>query len=252
MSRAPLLLASLIAAAPAVADTALAAAHGQSLPFVAQFPQGDGPFPAVLIAPGQKYPLDMPAIAEPAAQLLAHGFAVYRFNWRYFVADPLHGAPSADLATELDDMRSVLAAMRKDARVRADQLFVAGKSLGSVVAWRLLASDKAIKGGWLITPLCSFPASPHRPAFLADADAAYPGIESETRPIGFVAGDRDRLCDTRTLYAFAARAAAVRVDVISGDHSFKTGDDASARQATEQTIRLLGALGVDFFTQLIR
>ena len=82
--------------------------RGTPLELIAEFPTGSGPVPAIVLAPGQGYRLAMPALKQTAKQLLAHGIAVYRFNWMYFTQDPRAGKPSTDLSKELEDLHTVL------------------------------------------------------------------------------------------------------------------------------------------------
>jgi predicted alpha/beta-hydrolase family hydrolase len=54
--------------------------------------------PAIVLAPGQGYHMDLPLLAELAAALEAKGALVFRFNWDYF-GKP-NGEPSPDLQKE--------------------------------------------------------------------------------------------------------------------------------------------------------
>jgi len=89
------------------------------LDLIADFPPGGGPFPAGVLAPGEGYHMRLPAMERTAEALVAQGHAVYRFNWAYWSREP-KGKPAADLSSELDDIRRVLAAARSDRRVAAD------------------------------------------------------------------------------------------------------------------------------------
>ncbi len=207
--------------------------RGATLQVQADFPAGPGPFPAVVLASGTGYHMALPVLEQSARRLNVAGIAVYRFNWAYFSpSDGKPGRPSEDLSLELEDMASVLALARADARVDKGRISVGGKSMGSVVAWRTLRADPALRSGLFLTPICSPQAKdetmPH-----GVAEANYPGLAEESRPTSFIAGDRDPLCAPAFLYRFAALNAGgkARVAVIGGDHSFETQAKATAKGA---------------------
>jgi dienelactone hydrolase len=164
---------------------------------LADFPAGEDPVPALIFAPGQRYHMQLPIPVEVARHAVPRGIAVFRFDW------------SAS-GTEADDLRNMLALVRADPRIDASRIWVGGKSLGSILAWQMLATEPDLRGAVLITPICTS----------AEADGEpYPGVERERRPLLLLSGDQDRLCEARTLYRFATRAPGpVRVDVIGGGH----------------------------------
>ena len=175
---------------------------------LADLPPGPGPFPALVFAPGQRYHMRLPIPVQLARHLVLRGIALFRFDW---------STPGA----EADDFRAMLALVRKEPRVDPRNIWVGGKSLGTVEAWQLLGVEPALCGAVLLTPLCSPPDGEYAP---------YPGIESEWRPLLLLSGDQDRLCEPAALYRFAASAAgAVRVNVISGGHDL--GGEAGAELA---------------------
>ncbi|MDB5861962.1 MAG: hypothetical protein JWQ76_5651 [Ramlibacter sp.] len=174
---------------------------------IADMPAGDGPFPALIFAPGQRYHMRLPIPVQVANQVVPRGIAVFRFDW---------SAPGA----EADDLRAMLALVRSDPRVDPRNIWVGGKSVGTILAWQLLAAEPALRGAVLLTPICTPP----------EGGDPYPGVEREQRPLLLLSGDQDRLCEPKALYRFAASAAgAVRVDVVSGGHDL--GGDAGAELA---------------------
>lgn len=221
----------------------------------ADFPPGAGPFPTVVLASGQNYHMALPVLAQTARALVAEGFAVYRFNWTYMAATPA-GKPSAELAAEIADMRRVVAAARAEPRVDEARIAVGGKSLGSVVAWRVFAADPALRSGLFLTPLCS----------RIDKDAAvprsiaaeaYPGAPTETRASLFVAGEHDHLCAAPALHAFGATARGpVRIAVVGGDHGYENRHDAmtSAQADAERDRNIAGVarLAASFAADTLR
>lgn len=222
--------------------------NGLTLAVVVDWPDGPGPFATVVLAPGQRYALDKPLIASTAHALLARGMAVFRFNW---VATP--GAANldaaADLALRVDDMRAVVRAARSDARVDPMQVFVGGKSLGSVVAWALMGSDPTLRGALLLTPLCGAASGASNPVRPLAPTTHYPDMVRETRPVLFVAGDTDPLCDVASLHRLAAQAGGPsRVHVLGGNHALAdpAGGDPDAESSRA---KLAGHLAADFVAE---
>lgn len=245
-----LLLAGLIgtSTAFAVEPTLISTPRGTPISVIAEFPTGVGPFPAVVLAPGQGYHMTLPALEKSAKTLTENGIAVFRFNWAYFSASP-KGKPSSDLAIEIEDMSAVVAAVKSDPRVRPEYIWAAGKSLGSLVAWRVLASDKSLRGGAFLTPVCSRAPDAKSPP-VSEAEENYPGLQSESRTLAFVLGDKDPLCSPPLLYKFLANSSGkTRVGVVGGDHGFEN----KARTGAAATIALEGNLRVvaEFITLAI-
>ncbi len=223
-------------------------ARGIILEAVVDFPDGKGPFPTLVLAPGQAYHLGLPVIAQTAHKLVEQGFAVYRFNWAYYTRDQRAGQPSDDLAAELQDLLAVVDFARADSRVDRSRLAVGGKSLGSVVAWQALAKDKAIRAGLFLTPVCSQGVLKDVSAEIAAAQN-YPGISIEKRPIALVSGDQDPLCSAALLYRFASSAAGLaRVAVVGGDHGFgnRSLNGPSADAARDRNVSAVAQLSANF------
>ncbi len=231
---------------------AVTSARGEKVEVLADFPAGPGPFPTLVLAPGQAYPMTLPILEQTARQLVAQGIAVYRFNWAGSATGPGAGTSSADLVDELQDMHAVLAAAKAAPRVDRDRLFVGGKSLGSMVAWRALAGDKSLKAGLFLTAVCSRRQSGRTaPTYVADKN--YPGAASETRPLLFISGDQDPLCAPRALYRLAENSGApARVAIVGGDHSY--GDPGLVGEAAERTrkrnIASVAQLAANFLVEM--
>lgn len=225
--------------------------RGAKLQAVADFPVGPGPFPAVVLAPGQGYHMARPALEQTARRLVSQGVAVYRFNWAYYSADPKTGSPSQDLADELQDLTAVLAAAAAEPRVSPGRLSVGGKSLGSVLAWRALAADKSLRSGLFLTPICSHVLKGKSvPDSVADEN--YSGLATEDRPLLFISGDQDPLCAPAVLYRFAASSSgSARVAIVGGDHSYEnrafTG--ATADEVRTRNIDSVARLAADFIVE---
>lgn len=228
--------------------------RGAQLDVIAEFPAGDGPFVTAILAPGQGYHMGLPAIEQTAKEMVAQRIAVYRFNWAYFSNDAKSGQPSKDYVLEIEDMTAVLTKARSDPRVAKDKIAVAGKSLGSLVAWQVLAKNKDIKGGLFLTPVCSEIQSG---SAIASSIAAknYPDIGSEKRPLAFIAGESDPLCAAPVMYQYAAQAGgSTRVAIVGGNHGFAnpklTG--ALGDEAMKSNVRIVALLSADFVAELMR
>jgi dienelactone hydrolase len=201
-----------------------------------------GKAPAVVIAPGQGYHMDLPIVEELARNLSGKGVIAVRFNWGYFSADPQKGSPSPDLSRELEDMQAVINFAKSDSRVDASQLFIAGKSLGSVIAFRAFMSDPTAKALVLLTPLCSRASDDNGralPAPVSTAAGNYPRLGEITKPVTMVLGNADPLCSAPVLYDFLKTTKGnVSVNVIGGDHSWNvtSATDASAKERNARNI----------------
>lgn len=230
--QAGVVLLGLLLVRPAWAQSAVTPASMDGPPrVIVDLPTGGGPFPALVLAPGQGYHMGLPAMVSTAQALSAQGVAVFRFDWSYTSAVP-RGQPSADLVRELQDLQAVLAMARSHPRVRADQVFAGGKSLGSIVAWRALAADPHLRGAVLLTPVCSR-LRPGESTARSLGRENYPGLAGERRPSLWISGDRDPLCAVQALYAFAQESEHVRVGIVGGDHAFEHRElppDAAAVQ----------------------
>jgi hypothetical protein len=195
----------------------------------------------------------LPAMESTARALAEQGFAVFRFNWTYFMAEPRR-QPSPNLSAEAQDLQAVIAAARAHERVDARSVSVGGKSLGSVVAWRSFAMDPQLRSALLLTPVCSrVPRGETNPK--PEAKENYPGLESERRPTLWIAGDSDPLCSTTVLYNFAATGHQVtRVAVVGGDHSFenKSLPTAEAEAFRTRNLQSVSTLAVGFVAEVSR
>ncbi len=217
---------------------------------IAGFPAGPGPFPAVILAPGLRYDMHRPVMAQVADHLLSQGFAVFRFNWSFYTDDAVHGQPSPDLIPELQDMASVLRLATSDGRIQQQNISVAGKSFGSIVAWRFFQQQPALKNCVLLTPLCVVDQSGGDELRLVKQN--YPDAEKEIRPVLVLVGNADPYCELETLREFAAPLAArFNIVVLEGNHSLEIPDEDTtvATGKLEQNLALLASHIQDFLLQ---
>jgi uncharacterized protein len=116
-------------------------------------PDGEGPFPAVLLASGSG-PLDRDSNhrrvrfdvgRQLAAALAAGGLASYRYDKRGTGATPGDWR-SAGLYDNADDLARALAAVAAHPQVDADRLLLAGHSEGAILAAAVAARGGPVRG----------------------------------------------------------------------------------------------------------
>lgn len=233
-----------IAQAGTIEKTQLKTSRGALVQVEVNVPSGlTGKVPAVILAPGQGYNMDLPILAESANALSGQGLIVYRFNYNYYTTDPVNGQPSSDLSNEVQDMQTVIAAAKADARVDQSRLVFGGKSLGSVVSFQVFSKDTSAQGLILLTPLCTSsyddngnPLPKPSPA----ASEAYPGLTAMSKPIAMILGNADPNCSLPMLYDFLkATSGNVTVDVIGGNHDWEVaqGTDTSSSARNEANLK---------------
>jgi dienelactone hydrolase len=218
--------------------------RGADVEIIIDYPEDVGPRPAVILAPGQGYHARLPLMEKLAKDLATRGIVVIRFNWAYFTKYAKSGKPSGDLSQEVEDMQTVVSAAKTMPRIDAKRIAVAGKSLGSLVGWRVFRDDPALLAGVLLTPVCvDMTKEEPRDAVLEN----YLNLKSNSRPLFLLAGEIDSLCPSRYLYNAAAQLTSnVRVSVIGGAHSFETKDGPSAKKESEANLDLAVRLSSDF------
>jgi dienelactone hydrolase len=224
------LLSLPLQAAEAITITTL---RGAPITVTTNFPEGTGPFPAIVLGPGtgtMKQKIN--EVVE--SELLKHNIAVFRFEWAFYVKDKNAKPSDTDRSPEIEDFTTVLGLAKADKRVNRNHIIVGGKSRGTVIAWQVLRTDPTLKGILQLTPVCS------KEGFTADQ--LYPEINSEPRPSLWIAGDADSACQPKTLYSFLARAGgAARAAIVIGDHGL----------ATDSTSHLTAELSADFVSSVV-
>lgn len=231
----------------------LSTPRGASIEIIQEIPKGSGPFPVVILAAGQGYHMRLPLMEKLSQSLAANGIAVLRFDWAYFTRDPKQGKASADLSAEFEDMKTVVDFARGDQRFDQKRLMIGGKSLGSIIAWKVLRANPDLRGCLLLTPICG--AGKTSPLRLPTAEESYSGLAQETRPIGFILGENDPACVKPQLYRFVADSKGpIRVAVIGGDHTFRVGSskEADTNLQSDKNTDLAVLLASDFILTTLK
>ncbi|HET8942313.1 MAG TPA: alpha/beta fold hydrolase [Rudaea sp.] len=127
------------------------------LPGTLMLPQGDGPFPAVLLVAGSG-PNDRDETIGPnkpfldlARGLAAHGIASYRYDKRTHVfGKKMAGKPITVDDEVTDDAVSALKLLAQQPRIDAHHVFVLGHSLGALMVPRIVDRDPAVAGAIML------------------------------------------------------------------------------------------------------
>ena len=170
--------------------------------------------PCLIIAPGNGYHKDLPIITDLAKQANAAGFMTLRFNWS--PRDPKATDAQYNEARYADVLR-MIDLIRATQYADTANVFIAGKSLGSIFAYNAAMEQKRMRGIVLLTPI-----------FVDDELTAqiYPDLDSLYCPILIVAGDNDS--DNAVLPALYRAASTVNttadVVIVAGDHGLNVDD----------------------------
>lgn len=196
-------------------------------------------YPALIIAPGQGYHMELPLIKHLAQTAADNSVIALRFDWNYFTAGT---GPSPDLSREMQDLEAALEAVAQMPEVDKNQIMIAGKSLGTLITYQLFQKRPDLHSLYLITPLCTWywDEEGNEVAPFPIADLRYPDFASEKRPVLMTLGNQDPNCLTPMLYDFLGQAgnSSATLTVFGGDHSLNVGpwDDASYNARNEANI----------------
>jgi predicted alpha/beta-hydrolase family hydrolase len=175
----------------------------------------------LIICPGSGYHKDLPLIRDLAKYGIENDISVLRFNWPYFTEKR---KPSDKYQEELESIDAMIRLAKNDPRIDSTRIYLAGKSLGSVLAYRAMinkniSSDstdifrKEIKALILLTPI--FPN-------VETAEQYHPHFKKFNQDCLIVVGKNDHdNCDIKALSSIID-SFENKIDVIisGGDHSF--------------------------------
>lgn len=206
---------------------------------IKHMPAAEAPVPVLIIAPGGGYHMQLPLIKQLAEAGAAENLAVVRFDWPYHT----NGArPSDDLSAEEDALALVLAQVLEDPAIDPSRVYLAGKSIGSRVAYRLFQRSPNLAALLLLTPVCTGQGQADKPVAVA-ADW-YPDLKAESRPVLFISGQSDPLCSQPMLAQHTATAGDnITVVSVPGDHGFNLGDFRDPAFAEPNQANLTSIIG---------
>ncbi len=170
--------------------------------------------PCIIIAPGSGYHKDRPIIMDLAKQANENGFVSLRFNW---TPNKKNLPDSLYILSQFTDVNKMINLIKKIPQIDTTQIFLAGKSLGSVLAYQAAIERYDIKGIILLTPLFSS---------AENAKQFYPHFDTQLTPVLVVVGSNDPDNTQLTvLYDAASHTKAlINIAVVGGNHSLIIGD----------------------------
>ncbi len=182
-----------------------------------------GKTPALIIAPGQGYHMGLPLVKDLAQKASENGILTVGFNWSYYTEK---GNPSEELINEKQNMEDVLTYVRGLKSVDTKKILVAGKSLGTLVAYSVFQNHKDLFSLYLLTPICTWEWDEEEKQVspFPVADDRYPNFLQEKRPIHISLGNKDKLCQTDMLYDFLKNSKNnITSSIFGGDHGMNIG-----------------------------
>jgi dienelactone hydrolase len=194
-------------------DVVITGSRGQSLELAVAGTQPDAVRPCLILAPGRGYHKDLPILTDLAQQ--------------------------AAVANEQADLFDVIDYAKSMSGVDSTTIVLAGKSLGSVVAWWVFQKAPALAGVILLTPVMATEEM---------GEQYYHHLQQETRPVTIIVGAQDAdNCPLPVLYDFlGARNSTIPVVVVPGDHGLNRGpwDDASWVETNNANIHAANSAAV--------
>lgn len=184
----------------------------QVIDVVAHYPDEPGAHPALVLLPGQSYHKDLRLLKHLALRAVKQGFVVLRFDWSFFYNK--EKSPSRNLAREEADLAAVMKFVRESPRIRQDRVYLAGKSLGSILASKSFQEQKSLRGLVLLTPVMK--SAEHGNRF-------YGGVLEDSRPRLVVHGAQDSFSGMKTVKEFFMDSESLDVLTLPGNHSLNLG-----------------------------
>ncbi len=234
------LLASTIAHANYTEENLkLTTSRGEEIDVTVLYPESNVKLPAVLLASGGGYHKDLPILKQSTEAIADNGIIAVRFNWNYFTKKE---NPSQGYVAEQEDMQTVLDFLKSNEKVDATKILIGGKSLGSVISYRVFTENEFIRALLLYTPVCTQrwdKDGNELPVPEPIGQVFYPEILSENRQVVITMGNRDPNCDVPMIYNFLKGSNGnVALNMVKGDHSLNIGpwDDPTYQERNAKNI----------------
>ncbi|MCP4634768.1 MAG: dienelactone hydrolase family protein, partial [candidate division Zixibacteria bacterium] len=181
-------------------------------------PNGEGKFPAVVVAPGLGYNSTLPLFEKFSDQCIESGIICLRFEWDFYTKGV---DPSDDYSDEFDDYSSAVEYLKGVENVNHSKIYIAGKSIGSLVAIEYAAQNPGHAGLILFTPPLHSPQPPY------NLRKPMERIKDINIPITIIYGDDDPICREDQLEKFLIPLDnKPEVNQFGGNHSFKGASDS--------------------------
>lgn len=198
-----------------------------------------GKVPAILIAPGKGYHMDLPLVKNLANKAAENNIVSLRFNWHNATNK---GIFTDDLSKEIQDMDAALKHLKSLPNVETNKIMVAGKSIGSIVAYKTFLKNQDLFSLYLLTPLCTWHwDEKNRQVYpYPIGEMRYPNLNDEMRPVHITLGNEDVLCFPEMLYDFLKISYGnISTAVLGGDHSMNVGkgDDPTYKERNEANVK---------------
>lgn len=182
--------------------------------------------PALIIAPGASCNSKGPLFESLGVKGIEKNFAVFRFEWSY--CETSKPTPSDKLKNEIEDMAAVLEFTKTYPSIDPTKIIIAGKSMGSGVAYKIFLSHSELKAIALLTPICSYTTDDNNnplPAPVSVCDQGYPNLKDGSRPVLMTMGNKDDACVLPILFDFLKDSKGnIQTFVAGGDHGFRIFD----------------------------
>ena len=199
--------------------------------------------PTIIVAPGQSCNSKGPLFEEMGIAGAKADFTIVRFEWAYCLTSTPN--PSPNLINEIEDYQAVMAYAVTLPQVDPTRLVLAGKSLGSLVAYAVFRQTPSARALSLLTPVCSYTTDEEGrrlPEPQRVCEENYPGLKLDPRPVHMAMGDKDDLCILHVLFDYLKDSQGnIHVQVAGGDHGFRLRktDGSLDNERTQRNIQIV-------------
>jgi len=208
--------------------------RGVELETILDRPAGSAKFPAIVIAPGQGYHMQLSLFERLARESVQNGFVCLRFDWDFYTKGE---EPSFGFTKEKEELRGAIDYLKGLDFVDQDRIFVCCKSIGALVGIDVARQDQSLKGLVILT----FALHPPRAPYTVWPEAQK--IREVKIPVFIVSGRSDPICRAEVLDSLInTLPEKPAVVYVAGDHSLKGDTD---EETEESEARALEAV-IDF------